>query len=247
MLREAFSERLEGCVSQPFQCHRTTYSGPDHYDCAHDAHQRADKQEGIGVVISLGPEPFSKSAGEDALDGRHMSGLCRSQVRVDVGRLHAREPRPRVAAKPAELLGHCARLANEGCTERVQGCDVRWLVEQSLAERLGALGVGSEERRLFRWEVIEEGARGDVGGLGDVLHGHMSKAALGDQAEGDASDGPARREFLALTQGGPLLVDGEDVGDQRHALSVILQSPRYCLFINSTQTVSSREDLSPPS
>ena len=214
LLREALGERLEGCVSQAFQRHRTTYSGPDHYHCADNAHQRAHKEQGIGIVISLGPEPFSKSAGEDPLDGRHMGRLCCPQVRVDVGRLHAREPRPRVAAKPAELLGHCARLSDEGCTERVQGRHLRWLVEQALAERLGALGAGSEERRLLRWEVVEEGPRGDVGSLCDVLHGHMSKAALGDQAEGDTSDGAARREFLALTQGGPLLVDGVSVGDQ---------------------------------
>ena len=76
-----------------------------------------------------------------------------------------------------------------------------------MAERLGPFVVGPEQRRLLRGEVVEKGARRDVGRFGNVLHGHMRVAALGDQAEGDPADGAARGELLALTQGGTMQVE----------------------------------------
>ncbi len=189
----------------------------------------AHQEQGVGVAVSFGAEPFSESAGEDPLDGRHVGGLGRSQVWVDVGCLHAGKPRSRVPAKLVELLSNGARFSNERRTKRVQGGHVQWLVEEPLTEPFGTFLVCSEQRRFLRGEVVEEGPRRDVGRLGDVFDGHVPETSFGDQAEGDAADGAAGRELLALTQRRPLLVGGVrpvrgPVCDDCHALSVILHS-----------------------
>ena len=62
------------------------------------------------------------------------------------------------------------------------------------------VGVEAEDGVVLGREVVEEGARGDVGPGGDVVDRHVLEPALGDQLERGLVEGEPGGELLALAQ-----------------------------------------------
>ena len=114
----------------------------------------------------------------------------------------------RVAAELTELIGHRPGLAGHDHAQRLQGGLAGRLVHDALAQRRDPVRVGAEQRGFLGREVVEERARRHVRRLGDVLHGDVREAALGDQVERHPAERPAGRQLLALAQRGARLPGG---------------------------------------
>ena len=87
--------------------------------------------------------------------------------------------------------------------ERADNGVLEWLVGGALAQRGGDVltafrGERDDDRLLAAGEVVVVGARGDPGGLGDVVDPNVLRSVFEGQAQRGGTQGLPGRELLAL-------------------------------------------------
>jgi hypothetical protein len=101
--------------------------------------------------------------------------------------------RPTEGSRVSTISRNCRRTASTG-----------GLAGLPLAHGAGGVAEvllhGPEDQVLFGTEVVEDGHLGDVGRVGDLLHGHVVEAALGEEGDRGPDDPPRRLQLLALAQ-----------------------------------------------
>ena len=198
-------------------------AGAEHTGC------HGGQQPGIGIPVRIGAEPLGEPFGHGPLDHRHLRRVGRAQVRVGTGLLHPAQPVRRVAAELTELIGDRLGVADHDHAQYIQDGLAGRLVHDALAQRRDPVRVRAEQRGFLGREVVEERARRHVRRLGDVLHGDVREAALGDQVERYPAQRPAGRQLLPLAQRGARLAAGGGGFQGHRALTKLCMSYKFAL------------------
>ena len=222
ILGQPVGERPEGQVDELVKRYRSAQTGPERHAGAEHPGGRGGQQPRIGIPLRVGAEPLGEPFSDGSFDHRHLRRVGRAHVRVGTGLLHPAQPVRRIAAELGELIGHRQRLAGHDDAQRIQPGLAGRLMHEALAQGRDPVLVGAEQRGFLGREVVEERARRHVGRLGDVLHGDVREAALGDQVERHPAERPAGGQLLALAQRGARLPRGRHASNCHRALTATL-------------------------
>ena len=127
-----------------------------------------------------------------------MPDVSAEQIGVLSDNAEASEPRVPAFAKVVELVVDGGRVLHRHPTEGLEGRLRQRPCEQARLQFLDPFGVGADDGGLLGGEVVEEGPRRDVSGLGDVLDGDALEATLGHELQGRVPQCQARRLLLPV-------------------------------------------------
>ena len=149
-------------------------------------------------MVEIGPEALRDGVGKVRLYFRHVGGVGMKQFRVGPHGAKPMEPSPLPFPERVEVLVDRGRVRDEHKTQGVKWLLLRRPRQKVCSQLLDTLRICADDSGLLGREVVEEGSRGDIGRLGDVLHRHMREAPLGDELEGGVTKCPTCGLLLSV-------------------------------------------------
>ena len=191
-------EPLDGDTRQPSQRVLPAVRAPVHGRHPGRRERRGGHEGWVGIVVEIGPEALRDGVGKVRLYFRHVGGVGMKQFRVGPHGAKPMEPSPLPFPERVEVLVDRGRVRDEHKTQGVKWLLLRRPRQKVCSQLLDTLRICADDSGLLGREVVEEGSRGDIGRLGDVLHRHMREAPLGDELEGGVTKCPTCGLLLSV-------------------------------------------------